>query len=420
MTSEITVIYDSKGVVQDSALSTLNLESLENLILEIKENQVELYKNERDKEIIIACKNYLKKLIDAQESLRKSLEIDQKLRYVRHKYNFSNKELKSDKIMSMVKIEENNISETYAELRQERRRLLDDNKVQSLLVEADNFNEKIIKIINENAKLKTVVVIPTVKQGTVQVAEITDMEKLIKAEGLRMDINSEGQLQGRFTISQQKYRTYVEQGILKELNKEINQTKERALFLKNLDKVYFEARHRMLKAGKGSYLIWSINKKWSHKIKVPGKEGDLNEAYMWFKEMYNGSYNIFNGSNMEKNIQNFVYGSSRTSQVPTKGLFSVDSLSGLYKGDISKLDENIELAIKSGNASFLGLVQIRELTEKILTNAVKGINVENTIKEAYKKNKDDNKGKERFKIIKEEIKNRASEAIVEAIENSIK
>ena len=98
MTSEITVIYDSKGVVQDSALSTLNLESLENLILEIKKNQVELYKNERDKEIIIACKNNLKKLIDAQESLRKSLEIDQKLRYVRHKYNFSNKELKSDKI----------------------------------------------------------------------------------------------------------------------------------------------------------------------------------------------------------------------------------------------------------------------------------------------------------------------------------
>lgn len=162
-------------------------------------------------------------------------------------------------------------------------------------------------------------------------------------EVLKYGYTSKGKLSARFNV-----RVGDLDSALKKL-----QVSEKPEDLSGINTTYryFKERYKTYE-GKTRRVMWrniTPPPTWN-KLRI-SSAGDIAEAYA--NVVLNHKAYLFNNSDYRINMDYFAY-----------FIMLVDSTSGLLEGDVSI--NNIEYAIKSGNAAMMGIKQVENLAKKIL------------------------------------------------------
>lgn len=272
-----------------------------------------------------------------------------------------------------------------------------------------NFNERLKKITLDiyllafkiqqylNAALGQKVVTAYVFQQHGEIAPrvllSTNMEDFLKVE-----VSSSGNLILRYRQDQENLRRHIEK--LQEQLPVKNEDQHYQKLITAYNKAHSRYTNFPLKNKRGSYVLWLYpygGQKWNG-IHV-SSFGSINEAYAYF--LFN--LENFNPTNIsEDDMEKFM----------NHLLTNVTNESGLLAGDFK--NNLMEIAVKSADASVLGIKQIYILVKKIQKQKIQ--NFEGIVKFLQKeKEKNANKAKPINKSLKTSLQNIADKYVPQAI-----
>ena len=304
--------------------------SLAQQICENKVKNIEL--SDSDKIKIIASK-FLNEALQIQEEIR-SIE----------KLMYAQKTLRK-KIREQLQVTGKWIKEwetnEYRENREKLYQKLHDDKIEKFYYAAETFIEEINNMLSQT--MKTVILLENAN-GVPELFEVSK-EQMFQSKILSFEESSKSsRLVARFKVSSNQLK---KNGLLAlQRDNFVNDN----LNLNNLNITYqkviwrFDTYERVV--------TWFYPNVWN-RMKVSAR-GDISEAYAYFffsKHEYD--FKIAD----EYSVDIFM----------EKGVGSVDAISGLLRGDISDVDNNIEYSIKSADASFMGIPQLITLANNIMT-----------------------------------------------------
>lgn len=221
------------------------------------------------------------------------------------------------------------------------------------------FNERILEIITGKPSIISVVL--QQDKGPPIVAQYTIEELLSQNSGVKIyqDVTSQGQATGRLIYDIEQIKNHLAQTIHHD-----NIISGKSLI--GLNVTYESALKTFHKFN--PYVFWKpLKAQHWYKMKILGREGDINEAYAAF--YYKGGNTFL--QHLYNNL-NYFY---------TQGVAKVDIISGLYSSDVQVADYNY--AVKSFGASLPGFRQMIILSQRILNGKIKDVKQLQDI--AYKK-----------------------------------
>lgn len=237
----------------------------------------------------------------------------------------------------------------YRQLDQLRTTILQGEEIKRLYAATFNFQRILNKILDQNSVMVYVQANKGRKPRLIQIEEM---------DVARFGQTSDNQLRASFTLSQKQLKDLGDK--VKVLDTEsLGFDEESIARLERLQITYQEVVERLNIAISNSsdMVLWYLKNTW-YGMRVPGRLGDINEAYASFMLLNNKTPTFDNGT--EQNVEDYMMD-------PVSGVGQVDNASGLLQGDVSK--DGIEYAIKSAGASALGLLQIEKLARKIVNQA---------------------------------------------------
>lgn len=186
------------------------------------------------------------------------------------------------------------------------------------------------------------------KVEMIYVHETTTGEPILYSmgsESLKFDYSSTNKLTARYKMNQKD----IQNSLMR-----LQADNADDLAVKNVKATYGEtmSRYRNSKIKTIFWLNQNPPSKWK-KMKISAT-GDINEAYAGI--ILGHQAKLFKGS-IEPDIDTFA-----------PFIANVDNISGLLQGDIESEDGSIQYAVKSFNASTLGLKQIQALAKEIISS----------------------------------------------------
>lgn len=237
----------------------------------------------------------------------------------------------------------------YRQLDKLRTTILQGEEVKRLYTATFAFQRVLNKVIDQNSVMIYVQANKGKKPRLIQIEEM---------DVARFGQTSDNQLRASFALSQKQLKELGDK--VKVLDAEsLGFDEESIKRLERLQITYQEVVDRLNFAidNNSDMILWYLENTW-YGMRVPGKLGDINEAYASFMLLNNEIPTFDNDT--EQNVEDYMMD-------PTSGVGQVDNTSGLLQGDVSK--DGIEYAIKSAGASALGLSQVEELARKIVNQA---------------------------------------------------
>ena len=226
----------------------------------------------------------------------------------------------------------------------------------------------------------------------------TNMEDFLKVE-----VSSSGNLVLRYRQDQENLRRHIEK--LQEQLPVKNEDQHYQKLITAYNKAHSRYTNFPLKNKRGSYVLWLYpygGQKWNG-VHV-SSFGSINEAYAYF--LFN--LENFNPTNIsEDDMEKFM----------NHLLTNVTNESGLLAGDFK--NNLMEIAVKSADASVLGIKQIYILVKKIQKQKIQ--NFEGIVKFLQKeKEKNANKARPINKSLKTSLQNIADKYVPQAIDSLTK
>ena len=278
--------------------------------------------------LITAAANFKKNYLGIQEQIQAIENISMRMQLLRHS----------------AKNSTTNLPVEYAQLKKARAQLMSEAWWQQVENNMNQFQFKLNEILGQ--KISTVYV-TTSGRGKNKQVHIYELP----LEGFtKPGISSQGKLVGRYSISLKQLRNKA---------KEIFPLEKRDM--QALSDTYLVALERYNAMKKHNYngFYWKNSKKQYEMIRVSNK-GDIGEAFL---NAALGEQKIMMSQNIEGNLKRFA-----------KLVAQVDNASGLLFGDFRN-SQGMEYQAKSEGASTLGLQQMVNLADEILTGNITTISV---------------------------------------------
>lgn len=280
-------------------------------------------------------------------------------------------------------------TDEYRLNREEIKNDLKNKEIENFYQAAFTFHEEINAILGKN--IQTIIVLEDEKQNPIVYS--VSQEDLFKNEMISFGETSKtARLNARFNVSVEQMK---KAGLAALQRDNFNDN----LDIENLNEAYKNIIYRYDKYKRLVMWIYPNNPKTWNKSKITSK-GDIAEAYAMFflkKAQYN-----FNSKNKEENIHYFM----------TLGVSKVDNVSGLLQGDVST--EKYDYAIKSAGASYMSVIQIVALAEKIIK---KNYSISNLKEEKDKLEKKKQKSRNKIESFIEDKTLIEFDEIIKEIEN---
>ena len=346
-----------------TSISTQTLENIENQIIDTASESVEEIIEPLYKELKIKAINFLKIVNECQEKIQ-TIEA----------MMLSQKKLR-DQIRAELGVTGRFLSkyetDEYKKNREELNNKLRDQEVEKMYKAAFQFHDDLNAALGK--KVKTIILLEGENGNPIlfdtSMTEIFDNNVLSYGE-----TSKTARLTARFKVNADKM---IQAGI-----NAINRDD-----LKLNDKLNIEGLNESYKTVLYRYdtydrlVLWLYPKNVWNWSKISAR-GDIAEAYSMFF-LTDAKYNF--DKEREENIHHFML----------EGVANVDNISGLLQGDVS--NGEYEYAIKSADASYMSIVQIIPLAEKIVNPKKNGVsNIADL--EKYKKNLQKKKSKIRNPI----------------------
>lgn len=324
---------------------SINIDSqiIENIQNEINGRTAQELKNLGDNQMLLLKKYALDYMEVVQQNINKINDIQSQARHMKEMRQ--QMRVQNGKQFNNYNLN-NEYSRTKAKLSDE---ILTKLNLQDFLSASMIFNDRILEIITGKPVIVTIV-LPQ-NDGAPIIAQYTISELLAQDSGVRIyqDITSQGQISGRLTYDIEQIKNHLNQTIhhdniiTGESLRGLNFTYESAI----------KTFHKF-----DPYVFWKPTKAqhW-FKMKISGKEGDINEAYAAF--YYKGGDTFL--QQLYDNLDYFY----------REGVAKVDNISGLYSSDIQA--EQYNYAVKGFNASLPGFRQMISLTRRILNGQIKSV-----------------------------------------------
>ena len=245
-------------------------------------------------------------------------------------------------------------NEKYIKTREEISEILHSNKVKEIFAIAEEFQNDLNILLGQEVQL-IYVYENDIGEPEMYVIKDTDL--------LMADQQSRGSgVAGRFNAS--VFKNAINDLKQNDINKHIEKmvkTQEPKYNEEGAKKTYMESmrRYRYSRTKQLRFIMWKGQADEWHKWFVSA-EGDINEAYAAVV-LLNKPIPGFVWSNIDWNVGDFVQ----------RYIADVDSASGLLEGDITV--GNIEYAIKSADASMLGVKQMEKLAKNIVDGEVRSL-----------------------------------------------
>lgn len=238
-------------------------------------------------------------------------------------------------------------TEQYKINREELNNMLRSNEVEKLYRAAFKFHEELNAILGQ--EVHTVILL-TGENGEPLLFDMS-LEDIFNQKILSYEETSKtSKLTARFRTSAKQLQEVGFQALKRDdLGDDLN--------VNNLNATYIEVIRRYDNYKRLVMWLFPRNPRTWNKMKVSAR-GDIAEAYAMFF-LKKAEYNFMGGE--EQNIHYFMI----------DGVGEVDNISGLLQGDVTS--GKYEYAIKSADASYMSVVQMLPLANKILTGSLSSL-----------------------------------------------
>lgn len=229
--------------------------------------------------------------------------------------------------------------DTYIQGRQQQTKFLKGDIPKRYYAAANKFQN----IINEVIGQKVVTIYVYENNG------VADLYEIKNNEVLKFDVTSRGyNFVGRYNPNLNDLQNAMSKLSFDDEPFQFN--------LEGLKNTYRETlfRYRTSRKHNNRIVLWQNPQTVWHHAFISG-EGDINEAYATVI-LQNNRTPSFNNLNIELNIEEFI-----------TVILNITNESGMLSGDVTI--GNIEYAIKSANASTLGISQLKKLAKEIIADA---------------------------------------------------
>ena len=275
--------------------------------------------------LMVSAARFKRNYLEVKDQIVKIEEIAQRMQNIRHSARESSTTLPKE----------------YERLAQSRQQLMNAAWWEKVQHNMEQFQIELNAMLDQ--KIATVYV-TTSGRGKNKKVHIYELPQ---GEFIKPGISSTNRLVGRYVASLQSLRS-----------KAIERFPDKDRNIEILSNTYLLAlsRYEQLKARKISGFYWKEwNKKSPYGMVTVSNKGDIGEAFL---HAALGKRKILMGKNMEGNLKRFA-----------KLVVQVESGSGLLFGDFTGAD-GIEYAAKSEGASMLGMQQMIDLAEEILSGTI--------------------------------------------------
>lgn len=272
-------------------------------------------------------------------------------------------------------------TDEYKKNKDQVKELLKDNKVKELYKVSFNFHDQLNEFLGQ--KVKTILVLED-DEGNPIVYEV-NKEDLFNNNFLSFEETSKSaRLAARFKTSAEN----MFKASIPAINRDNLIPEDPQFNLKGLNLAYKIVLYRFDTYNK--LVLWEYPDKIWNKMKVSAR-GDISEAYASFF-LRKTQYKFNNTQN--KNIDDFMM----------EGVYLVDNVSGLLQGDVE--DGIIQYAIKSADASYMSILQMITLAQRIVNE--KNFSVQDLQKE-----------KSRLASKKQKARQKLERGLIDKIDDSL-
>lgn len=303
-------------------------EAIINIGINLTVEEINDIQDQIAKDLIIAAIEYKNIVQSTQEYL---LGVQELLKAFR-RYQLELKEEYGDNIKL-------NAIEKYREKRQQITTMLADDKLKKLYEASFIFQEKLNKALGQT--VKTIFVFEG-KDGP-------ELREISSKDLIYFDYDKNGNIVARYKNLTQGLQEKF--GRLEEDSKFNEENAVKAQGLKNTYQEVVKRFNIARKKCKWNVVLWKITKDWEG-YSVSSR-GDIKEAYANFVIINDLTPTFV--KDMENNVRDYII----------EGVAKVDATSGMLEGDISK--DGVEYAVKSVGATTLGLSQLKEIADQIIS-----------------------------------------------------